>query len=303
MNTAYQQQASRINDALHVIHKNIAADLTARHLADIAAYSEQHFHRVFKRVVGETVNVYIRRIRLEHAANQLMFDQNSRVVEIAEKCGFSSLSSFTRIFKSKFGTTPAQWRLVRRTQARPPYLQDPEISAGYQRVANNIIASPTLQTLDELHVAYVRHKGYGRDIGQAWQILRLWAAAQQRAFGKPGSDDLKLPGQQIGLHHSNPEWVPLNDCQYVACLTIDRPILQRSLINTLTIPGGLHAVFELAGQYGDLLPLIGKIQNNWLPNSGYVMQTTPMLIHYRQNHLLGQTERFNVQLFIPISIS
>lgn len=297
-----EQQLSRVNDALHVIHRDISAPLLASDLAKVAAYSEQHFHRVFKRIVGESVNVYIRRTRLEHAANQLMFDQQTRVIDIAEKCGFSSLSSFTHAFKEVFKTTPAQWRVVNREHSSPPYLADSEIAAGYHRVANQPISEPRLLMLDETHVAYVRHKGYGRNISTAWQTLRSWALTHQRKFGAVESDDIALAGQQLGLHHSNPEWVALEDCRYVACLTIDQPIVRRGVVNSLTIPSGLHAVFELTGEYGDLLPLIGKVLNNWLPESGYTLQTTPAVIHYRKNHLLEPDEKFDVRLHLPISI-
>ena len=63
----------RINEVLSFIHRDITADLQAKKLAEIAAYSEQHFHRLFKQVVGEPVHQYVRRTRLETAANQLIF--------------------------------------------------------------------------------------------------------------------------------------------------------------------------------------------------------------------------------------
>jgi len=297
-----EQQISRINDVLHVIHRDISAELIAGDLAKVAAYSEQHFHRVFKRVVGETINVYIRRTRLEHAANQLMFDQHSRIIDIAEKCGFGSLSSFTHAFNEVFRTTPAKWRLVSHEHSTPPYLANKDIAAGYQRVSTKTISEPKLIMLTETHVAYVRHKGYGRSINKAWQTLRSWALTHDRKFGGARSDNIGLPGQQLGLHHSNPEWVALEECHYVACVTIDKPIVRRGVVNSLTIPSGLHAVFELDGQYGDLLPLLGKILNSWLPSSGYTLQTTPIVVHYRKNHLLEADEKFEVRVHLPISI-
>ena len=290
-----------MNDALHVIHRDISADLTAKHLANVAAYSEQHFHRVFKQVVGETINVYIRRTRLEHAANQLMFNQQSRIIDIAEKCGFSSLSSFTHSFRDTFKTTPAKWRMVNRSHVNPPYLLDPEIAAGHQRVANTKIITPKLLVLEDIHVAYVRHKGYGREISRAWQALRSWAISQGRRFDQHGIDGIKSSRQQIGLHHANPEWVALEECHYVACLSIDQPLVRRGVVNGLTIPGGLHAMFKLKGQYGDLLPLIGNILKQWLPTSGYTLQTTPAVLHYHKNHLLEADEKFDIDLYLPIS--
>ena len=286
---------------LHVIHQDISASFSAAELSKIAAYSEQHFHRVFKQIVGESINVYIRRTRLEHAANQLMFDSNTRVLDIAQKCGFSSLSSFTHAFKRAFKVTPAQWRSTARQHKEPPYLGDIEIAEAYKRIHGLAVIEPKLIRIKPVHVAYVRHKGYGRSIRKAWQTLESWCVAHQTKFGGLDSDDISLCGQQIALHHSNPEWVELDDCHYVACVSIDRRILRRGIVNSLTIPGGLHAVFDLTGKYGELLPLIGNILSNWLPSSGYVLQTTPMLVHYRKNHLIDSDETFDVQLHLPIA--
>ncbi len=301
-------QRSRINDALYEIHRDISVTLSAKELAKIAAYSEQHFHRVFHQIVGETINTYIRRTRLEHVANQLMFDHSSSILTIAEKCGFTSLSSFSKAFKAHFGTTPGKWRATQISSSEAPYLADPEISKGYQRIKECSVPEPEILILDNQHVAYVRHQGYGRGIKKAWLLLQAWAnqAGVTSDYHPLPSTNLtatKRPiGQQIGLHHSNPAWVELDHCRYVACMTIDNPLKHRGVVNSLTIPGGTHAAFDLTGRYGELLPWIGKILEGWLPNSGYKLQTTPAFVHYRKNQFLASDDLFDVRLFLPISV-
>lgn len=189
-----KQQQSRINDVLYQIHRDISAPLFAKDLAEIAAYSEQHFHRVFKQTVGETFNHYIRRTRLEHAANQLMFDHHSSVLSIAEKCGFISLSSFTKAFKTQFKMTPGQWRDGGYPQKDRLFLSDPEIKAGYQRIQKKPLPLPNITVLSKQHVAYIRHQGYGRSIHQTWELLKAWAI----------EEGIFEQAHQIGLHHSNP---------------------------------------------------------------------------------------------------
>lgn len=286
-----QEQSSRINDALHEIHKDISAPLTAKTLAKTAAYSEAHFHRLFRNEVGQSVNQYIRRTRLEHAANQLMFDQASTVLEIAQKCGFHSLSSFTSAFKAAFTVTPGQWRAVESHQERPPYLADPDIAAGYLRIQGSLLPPPKLLVLEPQAVAYVRHQGYGRSIRSAWELLMAWAEIEGR------SKDI-----QLGLHHSNPAWVALEQCRYVACLAIEKPVLRRGLVSEMVIPGGLHAAFKLCGIYGDLLPYLSKILEEWLPASGYKMATTPAFVRYRKNQFLEEDEQFDLTFYLPISV-
>lgn len=285
------QQVSRINDVLYYIHQDLCRPMPAKELAKIAAYSEQHFHRVFFNIVGEPVHQYIRRARLEFSANQLMFDHQSSIVEVAIKAGFLSVSSFSRAFKSVFGVSPGQWRQADKRRIDKPYLADAEIACHYERMKHQALPEPNLIELPQRHVAYVRHQGYGRPIKFAWQKLKAWAIAEQRDFS-----------QQFALYHSNPAWVELSQCRYVACMAIDRPIERRGVVNSLVIPSGLHAVFELKGKYGELLPQLSKILEDWLPSSGLKMQSTPAYVQYRKNQFLDLDETFELRFCLPIGL-
>ena len=229
-----QQHTSRINDVLFYIHQDISQELAAKELADVAAYSEQHFHRIFKQVVGESIHQYIRRTRMEYAANQLMFDTKSTVLDIANNCGFNSLSSFSRAFKSTFHMSPGEWRKHDLQVSDKPYLKDVEVAEGYRRVANRELPQPKIIEAEDRLAAYVRHEGYNRSIRNAWLVLKAWASSENRDFS-----------EQFGLHHSNPAWVDLDKCRYVACISIDKPLKYRGVVNQMVIPGGLHAVFPI----------------------------------------------------------
>ncbi|ELK2034126.1 AraC family transcriptional regulator [Vibrio vulnificus] len=285
-----QQHISRINDVLYFIHQDISRELSAKALADVAAYSEQHFHRVFKQVVGESIHQYIRRTRMEYAANQLMFDTRSSVLDIANKCGFSSVSSFSRAFKATFSMAPGEWRCHDLHISDKPYLKDPEVAAGYHRVAKRTLPAPKITELPERMAAYVRHVGYNRSIKNAWLILKAWANSEGRSFEV-----------QFGLHHSNPAWVELDKCRYVACIAIDKPLKYRGVVNQMVIPGGLHAVFRLHGVYGELLPQISMVLEKWLPASGFKLRSTPAYVHYHSNHFVNESEAFELDFYLPIS--
>ncbi|MGH1427666.1 MAG: AraC family transcriptional regulator [Arenicella sp.] len=281
----------RINEILNLIHSDISADLPVKTLAKHAAFSEQYFHRLFKKVTGEPAHQYIRRTRLEAAANQLIFSPQLTVQVIAEECGFSSLSSFNKAFKSVYKTTPGEWRSRKKYAGKKHYLSDPELKEAFDRLIDAPLPEPDIVNLDPFEVAYIRHKGYGRLIRKSWQLLQAWAISEKRPFT-----------QQIGLHHSNPAIVPLDQCQYVACIKIEKPVIRRGQINSATIPGGLHAAFHFQGKYGELLPRISKIQEEWLPNSSYIARTTPTLALYKKNQFLNNDDRFDLVFYLPISL-
>lgn len=279
----------RINEILSIIHRDITAELHAKNLADMAAYSEHYFHRLFKQVTGEPVHQYIRRTRLEAAANQLVFAPQLTVLEVAQNCGFQSLSSFSRAFREVYGVPPGKWRSGERYQKQRYYLSNPEINAAYQRLENVELPTPEIVNLPPRDVAYIRHTGYGRSIRQTWQVLQAWAGSENREM------DI-----QIGLHHSNPALVPLEHCHYVACVGVDEPVMRRGRINSVTIPGGIYAAFPVEGIFGELLPRISKIWEEWLPQSGYVARTTPAFAQYQKNQFLADDDRFELVFYLPI---
>lgn len=288
------QQQTRINEALYQIHRNLAAPLTATELAASAAYSPYHFHRVFKQVTGENVNDYIRRTRLEHAANLLVFNPMLPVTEVALRCGFQSPSSFTHAFRTAFDESPSQWRnggYERFVTAANHTAADPELACRFESGSEKPLPAVTVEVLSPRRVAYLRHRGYDRSIRDRWLYLQRWCEVR----------DIDWAAQQmIGLHHSNPAVVPLQQCHYVACVTVPEHIYRSAPVGVLTIPGGSYACVRVQGAYGEQLPIMQRLLSQWLPDSGYRLGSTPPFAHYHCNQFLADDERFDLTLALPV---
>ena len=76
----------------------------------IACFSPFHFHRVFTILTGETPTDYIKRTRIEKAAQLLKRNKELSATEIARLCGFSSLSLLSRNFRQYFNMTIREFR-------------------------------------------------------------------------------------------------------------------------------------------------------------------------------------------------
>jgi AraC family transcriptional regulator len=87
-------------------------------LAAKAGWSPFHFHRAFRKVVGETPKQYMLRCRLERAAARLATGSDS-IVGIAADAGFASHEVFTRAFRRQFGVTPSAYRRAASHEASP----------------------------------------------------------------------------------------------------------------------------------------------------------------------------------------
>ena len=86
-------------------------------MAKAAAFSEHHFHRIFRATMDETVGQYITRTRLEAAALMLAYRRDLSVTRIGYACGYSSTSNFSKAFSAFFGVSPSA---VRRQETDAP---------------------------------------------------------------------------------------------------------------------------------------------------------------------------------------
>ena len=71
--------------------------------------SEAHFIRTFRSVFGETPHRYLQRRRVERAMFLLRTGQRS-VTDICMDVGFSSLGTFSRVFRDIVGEPPSVYR-------------------------------------------------------------------------------------------------------------------------------------------------------------------------------------------------
>jgi AraC family transcriptional regulator len=95
-----------------VIERMIAdldTDLNLKTVAAESGYSRNHFLRMFRAATECTPHQYFLRLRIEKAQS-LMKDQSLRIIDIAESCGFTSQSQFSRVFRRVVGVTPRQYR-------------------------------------------------------------------------------------------------------------------------------------------------------------------------------------------------
>jgi AraC-like DNA-binding protein len=91
------------------ILKHFAGDLKLGEIAWHVGKGEEHLARVFKRETGETVFSYVREVRINRART-LILDPSLTMSEIAQRCGFHSLSFFSRTFRQITGMAPSSYR-------------------------------------------------------------------------------------------------------------------------------------------------------------------------------------------------
>jgi AraC-like DNA-binding protein len=96
----------RARDAMD---RDFALPLDIPSLASIACVSESTFIRTFDATFGETPHRYLQRRRIERAM-YLLRTTDRDVTTVCMEVGFSSLGSFSSVFRRIVGETPSSFR-------------------------------------------------------------------------------------------------------------------------------------------------------------------------------------------------
>lgn len=238
----------RVCIAMNYISNNLSDSLSLEKVAKAAFFSTFHFHRIFKAVVGETVSDFIRRLRLETAANQLISNKYRNITRIAMDCGFSSSQNFSKAFRQHFGMTPSAYKKSKTGNKNSN--EENALSLQILYAPDNILNKnlknerstcmfAEVKTMPEFNVAYVRKIGaYGKKTcEQAFHELLKWA----------GPKGYLTSGKMLGVYWDNPEVTPASKCRTDACVTVPSNTKPEGQIGTQLISGGPYAVchFEI----------------------------------------------------------
>ncbi|MDO5132931.1 MAG: AraC family transcriptional regulator [Eubacteriales bacterium] len=100
---------SPVTPALNHINRYYSEPIDLDEMAKLCMISKPHLIRCFKKELGCTPHDYLLDYRLRQA-KELLVSSSRTVEEIAEECGFNSISHFSRAFKGRIGMSPSEYR-------------------------------------------------------------------------------------------------------------------------------------------------------------------------------------------------
>lgn len=109
--------------ATECLHDRFRERLRVADLALVAGVHSAHLAAVFRRVHRVSLGSYIRRLRVDWAADRLV-SSGDPISVVAAEAGFSDQAHLTRWFSRVFGSTPAAYRKTKRWSHSPTHRAD-----------------------------------------------------------------------------------------------------------------------------------------------------------------------------------
>lgn len=299
----------RINKAIDFVYQNYQEEFLLTDLADIAAFSRFHFHRLFLALTGETPGEFVKRVRLTNAAGMLRNNPGKSITDIALCCGFSNPSIFTRQFKEHFQVTPNAWRKKESNGRQNPsnnsqtVSNDGEASNSGMRYDQGILEfhrrnamkklkyEVEVKDMPELHVAYARHIGAYNGIGEAFARISKWAGPRGY-FTKEA--------MVLAVYHDDPDTTPESKRRSSACITVPKGTQTDGDIGIMTIPGGKFAIGHFEISQDEFGAAWNALLGEWLPESGWQCDDRMCYEVYLNDHEKHPERKFIVDICEPI---
>ncbi len=95
--------------ALDHIDENFLGEITIPELCEVARMGRSNFERLFVMIAGVPVREYVKRRRIDHAA-ELLRTTNQTVLAIALASGYHNTANFNKQFRSVTGVTPQEYK-------------------------------------------------------------------------------------------------------------------------------------------------------------------------------------------------
>lgn len=271
----------RMEHVLDHIETHLSEDLSLDRLADLAAFSPFHFHRLFLAWTGETLKEFVRRRRLESAAGRLRHCPNEKVTAVSLNCGFASPEAFARAFREHFGMTPSQWRSGGWVAWRTP--ADDGWRGRHFRVE--------VRHIEARECLYMRARGdYESHAHALWSRFIPWV------------ESLGLAGQpMLAMGLDDPAITPASNCRMDACVELPSRWNDPGLrAMRRSLPAQRTACLLFEGPAADIGHGWESLLSDWLPGSPFRLGQGHFYERYDGREGLPGSERVRCELCMPV---
>ena len=286
--TTIEHHIARIERAAAVMAQCLQQDETPtlEQLADAAAMSKYHFHRVYRLLAGETCGETLQRLKLARGAAALK-RPGATITEAAHLAGYASSQAFAKAMRdalalpaSQLRADPERLATVIADLSAPGRAEEP--TALRLQIASfdpfEVIAVQTRGIYPALHETY----GFLFEAAGGPENVRAilgWPMGDLATDGR--AEHVFRTGLRLGeLPGAAP---PGSDC--------------------LSIPGGLFLLMRHTGSYDTLLDSADQLYSAALHLPGLELANAPPLFHYLDDPEETAEDALRTDIYLPVTLA
>ncbi|WP_332476287.1 AraC family transcriptional regulator [Leptospira ainlahdjerensis] len=260
-----KKESNKLYPVWDHIQKKIGEPIGLNQLAFLSNFSPWHFHRIFSKLQGESVQEHIRRLRLEKAAYELKIS-NYPILEIAMEAGYKSNEAFTKAFRKVFAQTPKEFR----NQTRRRKYSDWKVSETPEGIDLREIYKKEIAPIKIVYVrrhgSYEEYPGPKPDSSEVKTLLDFLYS----------NDSSENNHQWIGVSQDDPEITVSEKIRFDLGVTIgSEEFLKTENLGKQTITGGKYCVIRHRGDYEKLPKVYSFLLNHWALDQKMILRNSP----------------------------
>ncbi len=285
-----ETQLERYKRLLSFIDQHLTEDINIEKVEAVCHYSYRNINRIFQALHQETIGKYVKRLRLEKAAQYLKYS-NTGVSDIAYEVGFEDRAAFSKAFKNRYGCSPSVFRLnseALREDIQHSFLP-PE---GAERPKLQF----EIEVLPAFHSLYLEYRGNAENspaVDAAWEELITYAVDKGILTAEPILmteiiDDLEISDQI--------------NCRYNFGLAFTRalPFSPEGLFRTKSHQLQKYVKFVHRGSPESAAAYYQQIYAFWMLDVGLEFQDLPTLEFYPNLDENLAAEDLVSEIYIPV---
>ncbi len=280
----------RINRALNYAQEKLPACVELDEVAQIAAFSPYHFHRIFILVVGESFASFMRKRRLEWAAMELL-NTKRRILDISLDAGYETQESFARAFKRHFNTTPGKFR----SKVRSPQEAFLGLKSTFEIQIGELM-KPEIIERDSFVLIGIKRDYENPDFSGA---LAQWREFWSRSHEVKTTNSNCYYGLSVVPTITRQK----NNCsgtfQYLAALEAVGDEAIPEGMTRQTVPPQKYARYTFKGPVSGFQAFIMNVWTHYLPESGLEVVESPEIELYDERFSLDSHES-EMDYLVPV---
>ncbi|MEZ3468076.1 MAG: AraC family transcriptional regulator [Schaedlerella sp.] len=275
----------RLNESMRYIEEHLTGEIDHKELGRIACCSAYHFQRMFTYMAGVSLAEYIRRRRMSLAAADLQ-GGDAKILDIAQKYGYSSPTAFNRAFQGIHGIAPSAVRNEGVSIKSYPPITFTISVKGVEEMNYRI------ETKDSFRIVGLSAP-LQKELENNFMIVPdLWqkAAADGTIPKLAGMMDTPPMGL-LGVSACN---VEAEQWKYFIAVSTTKECGE---YEEYIVPASTWAIFTGSGTNQSIQELEQRIVTEWLPTSGYEYANAPDIEVY----LNADPENAQYEVWIPVT--